>query len=151
MKSTKKFAQIKKRNFISYLPPTNICLNNLVILDKFKQEEYSSLDDVAFFNVISLENSIIYDFHIEMAKKIVKRMSKKVGIFNTYIRAYNAYTSKPNEIRMGKGKGKIEGYLATISKGQIIFTFSYVPLQLGIDILTILKKKLPINVVIKKL
>jgi len=151
MKSNKKFAQIKKRNFISYLPSTSICLNNLSVLDKFKQEEYLTLSDAVFFSVVSLENSILYDYHIEMAKKIVKRMSKKVGIFNTYVRAYNAYTSKPNEIRMGKGKGKIEGYLATISKGQVIFTFSYVPLQLGVDILTILKKKLPINVVIKKL
>jgi len=151
MKSTKKFAQIKKRNFISYLPSTNICLNNLTVLDKFKQNEHLLLNDVAFFNVVSLENSVLYDYHVEMAKKIVKRMSKKVGIFNTCIRAYNAYTSKPNEIRMGKGKGKIEGYLATVAKGQIIFTFSYVPLQLGIDILTILRKKLPINVLIKKI
>src|SRR4051812_13650612 len=98
MKSTKKFAQIKKRNFISYLPSTHICLNNLIALDKFKQQEHSILNDVAFFNVVSLDNSVLYDYHIEMAKKIVKRMSKKVGIFNTYIRAYNAYTSKPNEI-----------------------------------------------------
>jgi large subunit ribosomal protein L16 len=105
---------------------------------------------VAFFCLVSLENTVLYDYHLDMAKKIVKRMSKKVGIFNTHVKTYNAYTSKPNEIRMGKGKGKIDGYLATISKGQILFTLSYVPLQLGIDILTVLKKKLPVSTIIKK-
>lgn len=151
MKISKRFAQIKKRNFISYLPATHIHLNEMKPLDKFIKEEHILLNDVAFFQVVSLENSVLYDYHLDVAKKIFKRMSKKVGIFNTYIKAYNAYTSKPNEIRMGKGKGKIEGYLATISKGQVLFTLSYVPLQLGIDILTVLKKKLPISIIIKKI
>lgn len=151
MKASRQFAQIKKRNFIAYLPSTRIYFNKVNSLDKFIKEEHSGLNDVAFFQIVSVENTVLYDYHLEMAKKIVKRMSKKVGIFNTYIKAYNAYTSKPNEIRMGKGKGKIEGYLATISRGQILFSLSYVPLQLGLDILTVLKKKLPVSVVIKRI
>jgi large subunit ribosomal protein L16 len=150
MKVSKRFAQIKKRNFISYLPSSSIQFNKLNSLSKFTREEYSLLNDVGFFQLVSLENTVLYDYHLDMAKKIVKRMSKKVGIFNTHVKAYNAYTSKPNEIRMGKGKGKIEGYLATIAKGQILFTLSYVPLQLGIEILTVLKKKLPVSIIIKR-
>jgi len=58
---------------------------------------------------------------IEAARKAITRSLGKTG--RVWIRIFPdmPFTKKPAEVKMGKGKGDIEGYCAKVLAGQIIF------------------------------
>jgi large subunit ribosomal protein L16 len=58
---------------------------------------------------------------IESARKAITRNLGKTG--RVWIRIFPdmPFTKKPAEVKMGKGKGDIEGYCAKVLAGQIIF------------------------------
>lgn len=58
---------------------------------------------------------------IEAARKVITRNLGKTG--RVWIRIFPdmPFTKKPAEVKMGKGKGDIEGYCARVSPGQIMF------------------------------
>lgn len=58
---------------------------------------------------------------IEAARKAITRNLGKTG--RVWIRIFPdmPFTKKPAEVKMGKGKGDIEGYCARVRAGQIIF------------------------------
>lgn len=58
---------------------------------------------------------------IEAARKAITRNLGKTG--RVWIRVFPdmPFTKKPAEVKMGKGKGDIEGYCARIKSGQIMF------------------------------
>jgi large subunit ribosomal protein L16 len=53
-------------------------------------------------------------------------------------------TRKPAEVRMGKGKGAPEGWVAVIKPGRILFEAEGVPLQTAKEALHLAAQKLPI-------
>ena len=66
---------------------------------------------------------------IKAVVKLIKWFSKKYSLnlkFNFYFFPDFVLTSKPKEVRMGKGKGKFSEKVAVIKKGQILFEFSKV-------------------------
>lgn len=58
---------------------------------------------------------------IESARKVVSRYAAKTG--KVWIRVFpdRPYTQKPAEVKMGKGKGDPQGFVAVIRPGRIIF------------------------------
>ncbi|KKQ77776.1 MAG: 50S ribosomal protein L16 [Candidatus Zambryskibacteria bacterium RIFCSPLOWO2_01_FULL_39_39] len=58
---------------------------------------------------------------IESARKAITRNLGKTG--RVWIRIFPdmPYTKKPAEVKMGKGKGDIEGYCARVLAGQVMF------------------------------
>ncbi len=75
---------------------------------------------------------------IAMTRK-VNRMAK------SWIRVFpdKPITSKPLEVRMGKGKGAVEEWVMNIKPGRIIFEMSGVSEELAREALTLAKHKLP--------
>lgn len=69
----------------------------------------------------SLEKGIITKASIEAARKAIKRVIRKNGQLIMRISAFLPITSKPNEVRMGKGKGKIVDYICPVKAGQYSF------------------------------
>lgn len=61
---------------------------------------------------------------IEAARIVLSRYTRKIG--KNYIRIYPylGITKKPAEVRMGNGKGTVEGWFAVVEKGQILFEVS---------------------------
>ena len=53
-------------------------------------------------------------------------------------------TSKPAEVRMGKGKGAPEYWMAPVKRGRIIFEAEGVPLDVAKEALRLAAQKLPI-------
>lgn len=53
-------------------------------------------------------------------------------------------TKKPLETRMGKGKGNVEGYVAVVKRGKIIYEITNVPEDVAIRSLQLAGQKLPI-------
>jgi large subunit ribosomal protein L16 len=58
---------------------------------------------------------------IEAARVAISRSVKKFG--KIYVRVFpdHPYTKKPAETRMGTGKGGVEGYVAVVKPGRVIF------------------------------
>jgi large subunit ribosomal protein L16 len=78
---------------------------------------------VAFgdFALQATQPGFITSRQIEAARVAITRSVKKVG--KLYIRIFpdKPITKKPAEVRMGKGKGGNEGYVAVIKPGRIMF------------------------------
>ncbi|MBV8759440.1 MAG: 50S ribosomal protein L16, partial [Deltaproteobacteria bacterium] len=58
---------------------------------------------------------------IEAARVAISRVVKKSG--KLYVRIFpdHPFTKKPAETRMGTGKGGVEGYVAVVKPGRVIF------------------------------
>ena len=61
---------------------------------------------------------------IEAARIVLSRYTRKIG--KNFIRIYPdiGITKKPAGVRMGNGKGTVEGWFAVVQKGQILFEVS---------------------------
>ena len=78
---------------------------------------------VAFgsFGLKSLGPARIRSNQIEAARKVLSRSVGKTGRLWIRIFPDMPYTSKPAEVKLGKGKGDLEGYVAPVLAGRIIF------------------------------
>lgn len=58
---------------------------------------------------------------LESARKTMSRAIKKTG--KVWIRVFPdmPYTQKPAEVKMGKGKGDVQGYVVPVLPGRILF------------------------------
>lgn len=78
---------------------------------------------VAFgsFGLKALGAARIRSQQIEAARKVLSRSVGKTGRLWTRIFPDMPYTKKPAEVKLGKGKGDLEGYVAPVLPGRIIF------------------------------
>lgn len=54
-------------------------------------------------------------------------------------------TKKPLEVRMGKGKGAVEYWVAVVKPGRILFEVGGVPLEIAKEALRLAAQKLPVT------
>ena len=96
------------------------------------------------FGIKTLENCWLTGRQIEAARQAVSRYMKREG--QVWIRVFpdKAYTKKPAEVRMGKGKGNPEGFIAPITPGRIIIEIDGVSLDIAKEALRLGAQKLPI-------
>ena len=78
---------------------------------------------VAFgsFGLKALGPARIRSNQIEAARKVLSRSIGKTGRLWIRIFPDMPYTSKPAEVKLGKGKGDLQGYVAAVRAGRIIF------------------------------
>lgn len=78
---------------------------------------------VAFgsFGLKALGSARIRSNQIEAARKVLSRSLGKTGRLWIRIFPDMPYTSKPAEVKLGKGKGDLQGYAAPVLAGRIIF------------------------------
>jgi len=89
---------------------------------------------------------------LEASKRTIIKKMRRVGFIWTRIFPDVPVTTKPNEVRMGKGKGAVNFWVAKVLKGQIIFEISGLSLIDSIEAFKVGASKLPIKtkIVIKK-
>ncbi|MDX1548890.1 MAG: 50S ribosomal protein L16, partial [Rhodothermales bacterium] len=83
---------------------------------------------------------------IEAARIAMTRRMKRVG--KVYIRIFpdKPITNKPAEVRMGKGKGSVEKWVAVIRPGRILFEVGGgVSEELAREAMRLAQQKLPIK------
>ena len=82
---------------------------------------------------------------IEAARQAVVRYMKREG--KIWIRVFpdKPYTKKPAEVRMGKGKGNPEGFVAPITPGRMLIEAEGVPLEVAKEALRLGAQKLPVT------
>ena len=96
------------------------------------------------FALKSLEFSRITSRQIESARIALTRNMKREG--KVWIRIFpdKPITSKPAEVRMGKGKGAVDYYVAEVQPGRILFEIEGVSEALAHESLRLAAQKLPI-------
>ncbi len=103
--------------------------------------------DISFgtFAVKSLEPGWITSRQIEAARISMTRAMKREG--QVWIRIFpdKPITKKPAEVRMGKGKGAPEYWVAVVKPGTILFEAAGVSLELASEALHLAAQKLPIK------
>jgi len=97
------------------------------------------------FGIKSLESTWITSRQIEAARIAVTRFMKREG--QVWIRIFpdKPVTKKPAEVRMGKGKGAPEYWVAVVRPGRIIFEAEGVPLEIAKEAMRLAAQKLPIQ------
>jgi len=97
------------------------------------------------FGIKSLEPGWITSRQIEAARIAMTRAMKRQG--QVWIRIFpdKPITKKPAEVRMGKGKGAPEYWVAAIKPGTILFEAGGVPRELAKEALRLAEQKLPVR------
>ena len=97
------------------------------------------------FGLKAMEPERITARQIEAARRAITRAMKRVG--RVWIRVFPdvPVSSKPAEVRMGKGKGAIEGWVAVVRPGRILFELDGVPEPQAMECLRLAATKLPIR------
>ncbi|MEM6722668.1 MAG: 50S ribosomal protein L16 [Bacteroidota bacterium] len=95
------------------------------------------------FGLKALEPVRITNRQIESARIAMTRYMKRQG--NVWIRIFpdKPITKKPQEVRMGKGKGSLDHYVAVVKPGRIMFEIDGVPKELAQEALRLAAQKLP--------
>ncbi len=97
------------------------------------------------FGIKSLEEAWITGRQIEAARQAVTRYMKREGQIWIRIFPDKPITKKPAEVRMGKGKGAPEGFVAPITPGRIIMEAEGVPYEIAKEALRLGAQKLPVT------
>tara|TARA_B100000579_G_C22605301_1_gene744614 strand:- start:434 stop:856 length:423 start_codon:yes stop_codon:yes gene_type:complete len=97
------------------------------------------------YAIKALEETWMTARQIEAARIAVTRFMKRQG--QVWIRVFpdKPITKKPAEVRMGKGKGSVEGWVACVSPGRIIFECDGVDQETAREALRLAAQKLPIK------
>ena len=97
------------------------------------------------FGIKALEETWMTARQIEAARIAVTRYMKRQG--QVWIRVFpdKPITKKPAEVRMGKGKGSVEGWVARVSPGRIIFECDGIDMETAKEALRLAAQKLPIT------
>ena len=97
------------------------------------------------FGIKSLEAGWITSRQIEAARIAVTRKRMREG--QVWIRIFpdKPVTKKPAEVRMGKGKGAPEYWVAVVKPGTIMFEAGGVTTQLAKEALRLAAQKLPVR------
>ena len=82
---------------------------------------------------------------IEAARRTITRHMKRVG--KLWIRVFPdvPVSSKPAEVRQGKGKGNPEWWAARVKPGRVMFELDGVPMELAREAFKLASAKLPVQ------
>lgn len=97
------------------------------------------------FGLKALEPALITNRQIESARVALTRHMKREGKVWIKIFPDKIVTKKPQEVRMGKGKGAPDHWVAVVHPGRILFEVEGVPLKLAEEALRLGGQKLPIK------
>jgi len=97
------------------------------------------------FGIKALEQTWITGRQIEAARQAVTRYMKREGQIWIRIFPDKPITKKPAEVRMGKGKGAPESFVARVTPGRILFEAEGVALEIAKEALRLASQKLPIK------
>ena len=96
------------------------------------------------FGLKAITSGRLTSRQIEAARIAMTRYMKREG--KVWIRVFpdKPITSKPLEVRMGKGKGALDHYVCPIKPGKVLFELDGVPMDVAKEALRLAAQKLPV-------
>ncbi|MCI0498786.1 MAG: 50S ribosomal protein L16 [Planctomycetales bacterium] len=102
---------------------------------------------VAFgeYGLQALEPDWVSGRQIEAGRIAATHFLKREG--KVYIRIFpdHSYTAKPLEVRMGKGKAEVEGWVAVVKPGTVLFEIGGVNEEVAKEALLRVAHKMPVK------
>ena len=99
------------------------------------------------YGLRAMERAWISNIQIEACRVAMNREMKRKGKLWIRIFPDKSYSKKPLEVRMGKGKGAIEGWVAVVRPGRILFEIDGVTDPMAVECMRLAASKLPIRTV----
>jgi large subunit ribosomal protein L16 len=121
---------------------------------KFRKQQKGKMRGLAWrgsslsfgqFGLQVVECGAISAQQIEAARIAITRHVKRGGKMWIRIFPDKPFTKKPAEVRMGKGKGAPEGWVAVVRPGRILYEMDGVPVELAKEALRLASHKLPVK------
>lgn len=97
------------------------------------------------FGIQALQSCWLTQRQIEAGRIALVRALRKGAKVWIQVFPDKPYTKKPNEVRMGGGKGDPEGFVAVVRPGKILYEFSGVPEEVAEEAHRLVDAKLPIK------
>ncbi|MAW50421.1 MAG: 50S ribosomal protein L16 [Candidatus Marivariicella sp.] len=97
------------------------------------------------FGIKTIDSHFITSRQIEAARIAATRFMKREGQLWIKIFPDKPITKKPLEVRMGKGKGAPEYFVAVVKPGRILFEVAGVPIEIAKEALRLAAQKLPVK------
>ena len=97
------------------------------------------------FGIKSLDSNFLTSRQIEAARIAATRYMKREGQLWIKIFPDKPITKKPLEVRMGKGKGAPEYFVAVVKPCRIMFEVAGVPIDVAKEALRLSAQKLPVK------
>ena len=97
------------------------------------------------FGIKSLDQNLLTSRQIEAARIAATRYMKREGQLWIKIFPDKPITKKPLEVRMGKGKGAPDHFVAVVKPGRILFEVGGVPMEIAKEALRLAAQKLPVR------
>ena len=98
------------------------------------------------FGLMTLQPGWITSRQIEAARIAMSRKIKRGGKIWIRIFPDKPFTKKPAETRQGHGKGNVEGWVAVVLAGRMIFEMGGVERELAMEALRVAAQKLPLRI-----
>jgi large subunit ribosomal protein L16 len=121
---------------------------------KFRKQQKGRMKGIAYrgsnlnhgeFGLQAVECGTISSKQIEAARIAMTRRVKRGGKMWIKIFPDKPFTKKPAEVRMGKGKGSPEGWVAVVRPGRILYEMEGVPRDLAKEALRLASHKLSVK------
>ncbi len=97
------------------------------------------------FGIKSLDSNFITSRQIEAARIAATRYMKREGQYGLKYFQTNLLQRNLLEVRMGKGKGAVEYWVAVVKPGRILFEVGGVPIEVAKEALRLAAQKLPVK------
>lgn len=97
------------------------------------------------FGIISMSNGFVTARQIEAARVAISRHMKRGGKMWVRIFPDKPITKKPAEVRMGKGKGATEAWVAPVKRGRMLFEVEGLRPEVAREALTVASHKLTVR------
>ena len=103
--------------------------------------------DITFgdYGLQAIDSGRLTARQIEAARIAMTRHVKRVG--KIWIRVFpdKPISKKPAEVRMGKGKGAVDHWVAVVKRGRVLYEMDGVPEELAREALRLASTKLPLK------
>ena len=97
------------------------------------------------YGLVATQPAWITSNQIEAARVAITRHMKRRGKVWIRVFPYKPYTKKPLEVRMGKGKGAVEYWVAPVKPGRMLFEVSGCSETIAKEAMGLAASKLPIR------
>lgn len=97
------------------------------------------------YGLKALENERLTSRQIEAARRAMTRYIKRGGKVWIRVFPHTPVTKKPNEVRMGSGKGAVDHYVAKVRAGRIVFELDGVAEDVAKEAMRLAGRKLPVK------
>ena len=107
----------------------------------------SALSSIAYgrYGLVSLESERITARQIEAARQAMTRYVKRGGQIWIRIFPHTPVTKKPQDVKMGSGKGNPELFVAKVKPGTVMFEMDGVPEDVAREAMRLAGHKLPVK------